>query len=193
MLLGDLRQVHDRARRDQPIAASSSSTSSPIRTAIRTGSLRLPRSRNRRRRERSPSARSHRSGCDCRHARSPSRSSAQVAEHVVVADLRDLCVIAGEVIVAERDRARGRATDVAVAPRDAVDALLRGSRQDLENDHVVKTGRPEGDPSDGLYCIFAHVGTLERHRPRARSAGRAAAPARVRARGPCGSRPGHPR
>ena len=110
---------------------------------------------------------------------------AQVAEHVVVADQRDLRVIAGQVKVADHDRARrgrGRSTRSSRAV-DAVHALLRacpaGSRERSRGKQAPEAPlRVYTAPS-----IFAHVGTLESHRAGSRSAGGSPAPARLRARG----------
>src|SRR3569623_1523919 len=70
-------------------------------------------------------------------ATSSCSATAQIAEHVVVADLRDHGMIARQVIVAERDGAHRRASDRRRRAGDAMHPLLAGRRsaQDLENDH----------------------------------------------------------
>ncbi len=133
-LVGDRRQIHDRARRDQLVAEivgvlvadAHDDAHRIVRIAeqqhVAVDERDLPAGGGV---DRDPAA----FALDRRAVR-----RAQVAKHVVLADLRDLRVVARQVIVGDRDRAGGRTTDRG-GPGDPMDPLRGAAAQDLQYDH----------------------------------------------------------
>ena len=110
-LIGDLRQVHDRARRDQAIAGVVFGlVADPHRDPDRIVAVAEQQGVAVDERDLPARARVDRDALAVALDRRAVRR-AQIAKHVVLADLRDLRVIARQVIVGDHDRARGRTPD----------------------------------------------------------------------------------